>query len=243
MTPPAAIPLALWTTPRSVSTAFERMMMERGDLTVLHEPFSEHYYYGPEKRSDRYDDVHPEATPSRILGAIQRAGGERRVFLKDMASHVRTLVTPEFVAKFEHSFLIRDPAWALPSLEAKWPDFSDEEAGYGALEDLVDAVSASGRHPVIIDSYDLRTDPTGTIAGYCAAVGIPFLAEALEWSPGMPASWETWEEWHHDVAASDGFRPRAPGPPPALGPRAAAVYDDCRTVYDRLWPNRLRATP
>jgi len=234
------LPLALWTTPRSVSTAFERMMIERGDLTVLHEPFSEHYYYGPEKRSHRYDEVRPHATPSGIFAHLERAGRDRRVFLKDMASHVHALIDPEFLARFEHSFLIRDPAWALPSLEAKWTDFSEEEAGYAPLGDLVDALVASGREPVIVDSYDLRTDPAGTIAAYCTTLGIPFLADALEWSPGMPASWEMWEEWHTDVAASEGFQPRAPGPPPAPGPRATAAYDDCRAVYDRLWPHRVR---
>ena len=30
----------LWATPRSRSTAFFRMMAERGDFTVVHEPFS-----------------------------------------------------------------------------------------------------------------------------------------------------------------------------------------------------------
>ena len=234
-------PLALWTTPRSVSTAFERMIMERGDFTVLHEPFSEHYYYGPGKRSDRYEAIRPHATPTRILEAIDDAGTERRVFLKDMASHVRDLVDPGFVARFQHTFLVRDPAWALPSLEAKWPDFTEEEAGYTALAELVDAVDAAGEQPVIIDSLDVRSDPRGTIGAYCAAVGIPFVPDALEWSPGMPGGWELWEDWHHDVAASDGFRPRAPGPPPEPGPRARAVYDACRGVYDRLWPRRVRA--
>jgi hypothetical protein len=32
--------LMLWGTPRSRSTAFFRMMAERGDFTVVHEPFS-----------------------------------------------------------------------------------------------------------------------------------------------------------------------------------------------------------
>jgi hypothetical protein len=31
-------PTWLWAHPRSRSTALERMMMERGDVTVLHEP-------------------------------------------------------------------------------------------------------------------------------------------------------------------------------------------------------------
>ena len=36
--------VALWTYPRTISTAFERVMMERGDFEVLHEPFSYLYY-------------------------------------------------------------------------------------------------------------------------------------------------------------------------------------------------------
>ena len=34
----------LWSIPRSVSTGFERMMMERGDFKVIHEPFSYYFY-------------------------------------------------------------------------------------------------------------------------------------------------------------------------------------------------------
>jgi hypothetical protein len=36
--------IALWTHPRSISTAFERVMMERKDFKILHEPFSYLYY-------------------------------------------------------------------------------------------------------------------------------------------------------------------------------------------------------
>jgi hypothetical protein len=32
--------LMLWASPRSRSTAFFRMMAERGDFTMVHEPFS-----------------------------------------------------------------------------------------------------------------------------------------------------------------------------------------------------------
>src|SRR5919108_185331 len=39
-------PIALWAVPRSLSTAFERVFVERDDLEVLHEPFSASYYYG-----------------------------------------------------------------------------------------------------------------------------------------------------------------------------------------------------
>jgi hypothetical protein len=34
-------PVALWSVPRSISTAFERVFVERDDFEVLHEPFSD----------------------------------------------------------------------------------------------------------------------------------------------------------------------------------------------------------
>ena len=36
--------LVLWAVPRSTSTAFERMMSQRGDHTCVHEPFGEVWY-------------------------------------------------------------------------------------------------------------------------------------------------------------------------------------------------------
>ncbi len=54
--------LALWATPRTVSTAFERMMIERGDHTVVNEPWSRCYYYGPSRRSERFTETLPRST-------------------------------------------------------------------------------------------------------------------------------------------------------------------------------------
>ena len=54
-------PIALWSVPRSLSTAFERVFVERGDFEVLHEPFSASYYYSTERRSDRFASEEPEA--------------------------------------------------------------------------------------------------------------------------------------------------------------------------------------
>ena len=36
--------LVLWAVPRSTSTAFERMMSQRGDHNCVHEPFGEVWY-------------------------------------------------------------------------------------------------------------------------------------------------------------------------------------------------------
>jgi Sulfotransferase domain len=227
--------IALWTVPRSASTAFERMMMERGDVAVLHEPFSLHYYYGPQKRSTRYDEVRPEGDVDRILARIDAIAADRPVFVKDMAYHVDALLDRTFAARFVNTFLVRDPAWTLPSLAAQWPDFTDEEAGFEALDRFVDLVSSSGARPVVIDSDDLRRDPVGVVEGYCRRVGLPFRPDALSWAPGMPAEWGLWEEWHRETAETAGWLPPPVGAPPALpSPLAAAAYERCRPVYARL---------
>ena len=46
--------IALWSTPRSTSTAFEWMMRQRGDLYCMHEPFGEAWYQGEEPLCPRY---------------------------------------------------------------------------------------------------------------------------------------------------------------------------------------------
>ena len=74
-------PVALWAVPRSISTAFERVFVERDDFEVLHEPFSASYYYSEDRLSDRYSDVEPSAEHNyeRVLERILEPRG-RRVF-------------------------------------------------------------------------------------------------------------------------------------------------------------------
>ena len=214
-------------------------MMARGDLTVLHEPFSLHYYFGPRKRSARYDEVRADADPGAILGAV--AAAEGRVFLKDMACHVADLADDAFLGRFTHTFLVRDPARTLPSLAVKWPDFTDDEAGFEPLARLVDLVAGRVGAPVIVDADDLLRDPEGMVRAYCDAVGLVFLPDALHWEAGMPPEWEIWADWHEGAARSTGFGPPPSGPAPARDdPRVAAGYERSAPIYARLREQRLR---
>src|SRR5829696_10089499 len=105
-------PVALWAVPRSISTAFERVFVERDDFEVFHEPFGDSYYYSKDRLSDRYSNVEPEAqynyrnVLASILGPCQK-----RVFVKDMAYHAKPLIDREFVSHFANTFIIRDPKY------------------------------------------------------------------------------------------------------------------------------------
>ena len=243
--------IVLWTTPRSRSTAFERMMIERGDHTVLDEPFSARYYFSSERRSLRYDVEEPESTGGRVLERILSEAELAPVFVKDMAYHATGLLSGEFLSHFTNTFLIREPEATLTSFARKWPDFTDEEAGFSALGQAYDLTREEHGPPVVLDGDELASQPARMIDQWCRAVGIPFLPEALTWQPGMVPEWSRWQDWYSGVAESSGFV--APQVRPGRGRQAtdpgaearavlserAGVLSGAREVYRRLAESRL----
>lgn len=233
----AAVLLA---TPRSASTAFERMMIERGDHTVITEPFSLPYYFAPGRVSDRFAD---QETPERSYPAtFQRLGrAPQPVFFKDMAHHLGPFLTPEVLRRWRCSFLIRDPAWTLPSMARFWPDFTDDEAGYQAQHRAFEMVcELTGEVPLVIESDDLRARPAEAVEAWCRRMGIGFRPDALTWEPGMPDQWHDWEEWFAGTAETSGFVPPDPNrQPPEISPELAARVEQAREHYEVLRAHRL----
>ena len=232
-------PILLWAVPRSVSTAFERVMRARGDLIVFSEPFSVPYYLGQERASDRFGSRRPCASTEewtsvvRELVAATEAG---TVFVKDMAYHVAPRLDRELVGNFQNTFIVRHPGHTLGSLKRLLPDFTPEEAGFEQQYRLMRlAFEASDEEPVVLDGEELRRSAATVVEDYCRRVGLPFLPESLRWQAGLLADWRRWERWHGDVAGSTGIRPpRAdaePARPEGVDP---AVYARCVECYEKM---------
>lgn len=209
-------PLALWGAPRTVSTAFERMMRERDDHEVFFEPFAEAYYFSADRRSPRFDgEVEPQPVHDfeAILDRLVAASRHGAVFIKDMAYHVAHRADEELLSAFRHTFLVRHPRFALASLAKIWPDFTHEEAGFEPLRRLFDLVTdREGHPPPVIDGEDLLADPDRVVAAWCDAVGLVHVPEALSWETGRAEGWERWSQWTAEVARSQGL-PVEPTPP------------------------------
>lgn len=172
----------LWTSPRCVSTAFERCMMEIPKSKIFHEPYSNPYYYGPERQSPRYlsQAVDPSASykETNTLLTKQYDDGLDLIFSKDMAyaieNHFEMLMEDEGLREYQHTFLMRDPRKTIPSLYKAsvdkqltgWETFDPHEAGFKQLQNLFDFVKENlDEKPVVIDAGDLLTDPKATIEG------------------------------------------------------------------------------
>ena len=103
--------IALWSHPRSMSTAFERIMRARGDLDCLHEPFMYDYYVNRSTRQmPHFDamDTHPKSYDA-IRDMILARAAEGPIFLKDMSYYVvpHLLADADFLDRVTHSFLVR----------------------------------------------------------------------------------------------------------------------------------------
>lgn len=233
-------PLALWAVPRSVSTAFERVFVERGDFEVFHEPFSASYYYSIERRSDRFADQEPkeEYEHRRVLKEILSCD-EKPVFVKDMAYHVAGFMTPAFVAEFRNTFIIREPRYVLSSLYKMWPDFTFEEAGYEESYRLFEYALEEGQKPIVVDAFDLLEQPESLMAAYCERLGIPNKPEALCWKPRKVPQWKMWEGWHDDAQHSTGLG-TVSHEEVTLPDELEEVYDRCLPYYEALRAERLR---
>ena len=206
--------LELWAVPRSTSTAFEWMMRQRGDHECFHEPFGEAWYQGEHPLWPRATDDSVR-TPGLTLESVQvqmwEAAERGPVFIKDFPHYVETIWTDEFLDRFRHSFLIRDPLKTLTSMHSKWPDFHLKETGFAEQRALFDRLcDRDGVAPPVIDSDDLLERPAEVVAAWCTAVGIPFVESALSWEPGPrnEVSWWDGGSFHANLRNSDGLKPQ-----------------------------------
>ncbi len=232
--------LALWSAPRSRSTAFFRSMVERGDLLALHEPLEGLHFIGPLEI-----DGQTFTSPTELLAWLVDGAGDRSVFLKETVNppvQARVIDDRRFLAEARHAFLIRRPEEIAASWFALEHDMRIFDTGVRLLHELFVAVQNAGGHRlVVIDAEDLVTNPAATMAAYCAAVDLPFIADALHWEPGPRAEWAGSARWHEDAAASSRFA--APDRPDRHGlathPEVARFTEHHGPFYEELRRFRL----
>jgi hypothetical protein len=236
----------MWSAPRSRSTAIERSMMERKDMTVIEpsEPFINLYYNGPERRSNRNLHANTAQEPARLVEIVRlmlQNVMTPYVFSKNMAFYLserfRAVSTRRLLEGGVNSFLIRDPRAALPSHFKQDHDFTMEEAGYGRLRQLFKLVTGSvGQKPIVIDGDDFCRAPERMMQKYCAAVEIPFDPTSMKWKAGQIPQFDGYGAWTENAEASTGFVPPPKELPDlvTLPPHIIKLIEKCRGHYEFL---------
>ena len=224
----------LWAHPRSRSTALERMMMQRGDVTVLHEPLVTVLDEGSVTipGGPRLSSVAAVVAYARSLPGP--------VFVKDTTEHrYSDHLTPELATGITHTFVVREPSAAIASHVAVKPDASCSDIGYENQYLLFAlAWSLAGRPPVVLDSDLLVRAPAEAVRAYCAAIGLPYRPEAMCWPAGDRPEWARTAVWHVTAGRSTGFETALPRPVPLAG-HLRDYYDHHRPYYDRMLDHAL----
>lgn len=204
--------IALWSHPRSMSTAFERVMRARGDLDCLHEPFMYDYYVNRACRVMPHFDVQPDhpRTYEAIRDHILARGERGPVFFKDMSYYVvpHILDDEPFLRRLTHTFLIRDPVASIVSYAKLDPEMTLDEIGLEAQWRHAERLRAmTGKPPIVVESERVRSDPAGQMRRYWQALGLSDKPDALEWEGEAPRDWQQVAAWHADAMRSKTIRP------------------------------------
>ncbi len=202
---------ALWSHPRSMSTAMERVMRERGDLDCHHEPFMYDYYLHRQVRVMPHFEAEADRPVSYedVRAMLLKQAESGPVFIKDMSYYVmpRIMDDAALSERLINCFLIRDPVASITSYFKLDPDASLEEIGLEAQAQHFKALAEIGIDAPVIQAEDVRRDTAGAIGALWDAIGLPPADHAFSWQDEQPEDWKQVGEWHGNVSASKGIAP------------------------------------
>ena len=209
--------IALWTAPRSISSAFERTFAQRPDTTPFFEPFFYTYYYSQWRMSDRLGDFEKKRSHSAEV-AIQeiKSATSPLVFLKEMAFIYWPYLDRAFLEGIMNTFLLRPPKEALNGWLKQGDVPTEERFGYTILLKFWKYVREEiGQEVVVVKANEFRADPEMVLRKYCEKVGIPFLSDMLSWEKKEHKTWdndlmnqgEEWKSWQSTLNTSTTILP------------------------------------
>lgn len=201
--------IGLWAHPRSLSTAFERMMMQRGDFHVVHEPFNSLFDEGVVNLISPYGDKITLTTSDEIITSIVEWAEFHNIFIKDTFEHnyEGLLNRVDFLKKIQHTFIVREPEKTINSHYALNNNVTIKELGYQNLIDFMDHLKKNDIDvKAIVEADQLLADPITVVEEYCKSIDSEFIEEAMSWQASKRKEWERSEKWHVDAQHSNGFK-------------------------------------
>jgi Sulfotransferase domain len=240
--PAGTVRIAMWSGPRTVSTALMRAWENRADTAVVDEPLYAFYLdrTGME-HPGRADVIASMPADWRVvlagLAAGPVPGGARIYYQKHMTHHLLPEIDRDALRGLRHAFLIRDPRQLLASYARVRSEPTLADLG---LEQQAGIFRAFGGP--VLDAGDLLRSPRAALEALCAALGVPFDPAMLSWPAGPRPTDGVWAPyWYDGVRASTGFGPYREPAATGLPPRLESLAARCRPFYEEMAAARLTA--
>lgn len=236
--------IAMWSGPRTLSTALLRSFANRADTVGVDEPFYAAYLASSGVQHPGRDEViasQPTDPVEVVEGLFQPLPAGRRVhYQKQMAHHLTERVPREWLDRVRSVFLLRDPARVIASYTRIVPDAEPEDLGAPQMAELFARErELRGEIPPVIDSDDVLADPRGVLTKLCERLGLSFDEAMLAWPPGPRPFDGVWARyWYANVERSTGFGPRRTDPVD-LPERFEDLRERCESLLGPLAEHRI----
>jgi hypothetical protein len=233
--------IAMWSGPRTVSTALMRAWENRPDTVVTDEPLYAFYLSRTGLAHPARDQViASQPTDWRVvLAGLTTAplpAGVSISYAKHMTHHLLPEVDRAALAALRHAHLIRDPRELLASYARVRAEPTVDDLGLRQQAEIFERFGGP-----VVDSRDLLMDPEGILRVLCRALDVPFDDAMLSWPPGPRESDGIWApHWYGSVHASTGFAPYRP-PTEPLPARLEPLADNCMQYFLQLHRHRISA--
>ena len=151
--------IAMWSGPRSISTALMRSFENRPDTFVIDEPFYAHYLKKTGIDHPFREEVMEAGTTDwnsvvdEITGPIP--DGKTVWYQKHMAQHNLPGCDLRWAQKLTNCILIRHPRNVILSYSKKYEISSTYQLGYPQQVDLFNMMLKLGIPPLVIDAGDV----------------------------------------------------------------------------------------
>ena len=231
--------IAMWSGPRTLSTATMRAWENRADTVVVAEPLYAYYLAATGLDHPGRSEI-LASQPTDWRAVVRRlttdplTAGVAIAYQKHMTHHVLPEVDLDAFTGLRHAFLIRDPRRLLASYAKVREAPTLDDLG---LRQQV-ALHRRFGGPVV-DSDDLLRDPEGVLTALCTALGVPFDERMLSWPAGPRATDGVWARyWYDAVLRSTSFEPYRPRNDP-VPEHLTGLLAQAEALYRRLHEHRL----
>jgi len=238
--------LAMWSGPRTISTAMMRSWGGRTDTAVIDEPFYGYYLRQTGIRHPGAADI-MAAQPcdwSHVIEAIsgEIPNGKSLYYQKHITTHMLPEISLDWLQSMSHCFLIRAPERVVASYSKTRPAANTDDLGYVTQRALFEHVAGLGYTPLVVDAEHFLRHPEDQLRQMCEQLGLAFEARMLAWEPGIRKTDGVWHPyWYDAVARSTGFA-STQKPLPELNTEQRSIAAECRPHYEVLARYAIRST-
>jgi len=224
--------IAMWSGPRNLSTAMMYSFAARGDTRVVDEPFYAAYLAQTGADHPLQSDVlNAQPTdPKTVIKSLTSPVSEPIFYQKHMTHHMLPDWSMNWIGQVSNVFLIRHPTRVIASYARKRERPTLDDIGFAQQVRIIESV----KDPIVLDSSDIRANPSRMLQKLCAAIGVPWTENMLHWPSGGHPNDGVWaSHWYGAVHRSTGFD-GPEGPLPDLNGQFAELAEQAIPYFERM---------